>query len=112
MNLGDALYRDWSHWNYEYTLDPRFALHSRFDENSNIVLIRQTFSPGQELIKIKHILRVNAMEEKQRYRKLWRADGVFYVAVNVRLETPITILFIIVFFLSVRYSRRKIKMMG
>lgn len=101
--LGPALARDWSRWQNEYNSKQGEPLVT----DSGDTLIRATTTPRQDLLKIKHRLRLRSyaihhdLGERSLAKTLVRADR------NTRRNFTVAGIFFFLFFVSVWYARNK-----
>lgn len=101
--LGDAVQRDWLRWRDTYaTASPAPAR-----AHGNYTLERRTFSPEQEVLKIKHNLRFQGSQlRNQLVQMRWR-DDLFRSDMNSRRNLFLLVVFLAAFFLITIHARRK-----
>ncbi len=101
--LGPALDRDWSRWKEAYQADPPENL---LTEEAD-VRVRQTFTPTQEVLKIKHNFRMNDMVMKGFMDNLRWKEVHFTYGKRTLKNSVLTVTFVIFFFLIVGYARKR-----
>ncbi len=104
--LGPAMQRDWNRWERVYTgHDPRYRLETVEAENGDI-LVRQTFTPEQELLKIKSTLAMHG--QKMRYaatERQWQHHR-FNRSMDSQRNLVLALIFMAGFFVLAHYARR------
>ncbi len=101
--LGPALGRDWERWRQVYAEMAAQPLETAYGEALN----RDTASVEQELLKIKHHLRVQDGWLRENIMRLQWQDGLFAPGLGGRDTLIYLFLFLFAFFALTSYARRR-----
>ncbi|MCD8351988.1 MAG: CotH kinase family protein [Planctomycetaceae bacterium] len=103
--LGPAMERDWQRWSKVYTDDPRYRLQTVEAGNGDI-LMRQTLSPEQEMIKIKSELGMHSQRMRHNATERQWQRHRFNRSMDSQRNLILALVFMAGFFLLAHYARR------
>ncbi len=101
--LGPALQRDWFRWRQAYAAAAPQLAKTKHGET----LVRETHTADQEVLKIKHFLRLQDDRIKNRIMRLRWQEGMFASGLSSHRNIIALLVFLAVFFGVTGYVRRR-----